>query len=81
MIELDKIVECLTKGIAGIMSLDDSELFPDSLLSDIGIDSLGLVELFVFIEKEYNIKLLDSGLTREDIQSINSLAIYIQKRI
>ena len=43
-------------------------------MHELGVDSLSFVELLVFIEKTFNIKLMESGLTREDFRTIHSLA-------
>ena len=53
----------------------------DMMMHDIGMDSLGLVELFVFIEKEFNIQLMESGISQEDIMQVDSLAGSIDRII
>ena len=53
----------------------------DMMMHDIGMDSLGLVELFVFIEKEFNIQLMESGISQEDIMQVDSLARSIDRII
>ena len=55
------------------------EIKPDMLLHDMGLDSLGLVELFVFIEKEFKIKLMESDISQEEIMRIDSLAAGISR--
>ena len=80
-ISLKRIEEKLIQGIADMMSLDHEKLTPDVTLAELGVDSLGLVEIFVFIEKNFNLQLLESGLTKDDLSTIRSLASYIEKRI
>ena len=53
----------------------------DMEMHELGLDSLGLVELFVFIEKEFQIQLMESGISQEDIKKIDSLAESIHKAI
>lgn len=53
----------------------------DMLLHDLGLDSLGLVELFVFIENEFAIKLMESGISQQDIMRIDSLSESIHKAL
>ena len=50
-------------------------------MHELGMDSLGLVELFVFIEKEFKINLMESDISQEDIMKIDSLAKSIYKVI
>jgi acyl carrier protein len=42
------------------------------------LDSLGFVELLVVIEKTFRIRLMDSGITRNDFKTIRSLASKIR---
>ncbi|MBU1134466.1 MAG: acyl carrier protein [Candidatus Omnitrophica bacterium] len=73
------IEEILIREVATILSTDTAEIVPDVPLHTLGVDSLSFVELLVFIEKEFNLKLMESGLTREDFQSIRSLSACISK--
>jgi acyl carrier protein len=68
------IEEKLIHEIAAMLSADPSIFTPDTPLHTLGIDSLRFVELLVFIEKTFNLNLMESGLTREDFHSIRSLA-------
>jgi len=38
---------------------------------------MGLVELFVFIEKNFDLKLIESNVSKENLKSIKSLASFI----
>jgi len=64
----------LTKQIAAILSIDSQKIKPEVPLAALGVDSLSFVELLVFIEKEFKIKLMDSGLVAEDFKTIRALA-------
>ena len=75
---LKEIENILAQQIAIILAVDPSKIIKDVPLHEIGIDSLSFVELLVFIEKTFNIKLMESGLTREDFRTIHSLASSIQ---
>jgi len=46
-----------------------------------GLDSLSFVELLVVIEKIFNLKLMDTNLSKEDFGSIKILARRIQEKI
>ncbi|MCP4349336.1 MAG: acyl carrier protein [Desulfobacterales bacterium] len=76
---IDKIKEKLIEQIALSIGENPSDIRSDMMLHDLGIDSLGLVELFVYIEKEFKIRLMESGISQEDIKKIDSLAESISK--
>lgn len=80
-ITIKDIKEKLTEQIALSIGEEPSNIKPDMLLHELGMDSLGLVELFVFIEKEFKIQLMESGISQEDIKKIDSLADSINKAI
>lgn len=50
------------------------EIQADDLLSDTGIDSHNLLDLVIFLEREFNISISDSDLTAENLASISSIA-------
>jgi len=64
----------LIRQVAAILSLDSQKIKPEVPLHTLGVDSLSFVELLVFIEKEFKIKLMDSGLQAEDFKTIHSLS-------
>jgi len=68
------IEESLIREVAAILSKDPGSIEPEIPLHEMGIDSLGFVELLVTIEKKFNIKLMESGLTRHDFRTIRSLS-------
>jgi len=78
---LEQIEQKLIQGISDIISANDvaEDITPDVPLADLGIDSLGLVEIFVFIEKNFNLKLLEANLKKKDLESVRSLATFISK--
>lgn len=71
---LKEIENILSQEIATILSVDSSKVILDTPLHEMGIDSLSFVELLVFIEKIFNIKLMESGLTSENFRTVRSLA-------
>jgi len=68
------IEESLIREVAAILSKDPDSIEPEKPLHEMGIDSLGFVELLVLIEKKFKIKLMESGLTRDDFRTIRSLS-------
>lgn len=74
-----KIEKLLQKEVGVILGKEGAQVQPNTPLASLGIDSMGFVELLVFIEKEFKIKLMESGLNKEDFQSISTLARRILK--
>jgi acyl carrier protein len=80
-LSLQTIEEQLIKGISVIISRDESAITPDTLFNKLGIDSLGFVEVLVFIEKTFNLRLIELNMTRKDFESIHSIASFIHNRM
>ncbi|HAS55510.1 MAG: hypothetical protein A2X56_08410 [Nitrospirae bacterium GWC2_57_13] len=78
---VQEIEETLTGGIADITDAEPSSFLPDQPFHELGIDSLGFVEILVFIEKTFKLQLIQSDLTRKDFESIRSLASFIHKNL
>ena len=72
--KLKKIENILAQQIAIILAVDPSRVIKDIPLHEMGVDSLSFVEILVFIEKTFNIKLMESGLTMKDFRTVHSLA-------
>jgi acyl carrier protein len=53
----------------------------DSFLEKGIIDSTGVLELIAFIEERFAIKLQDSDLIPENLDSIQRVADFVQKRL
>ena len=73
------IEKTLIQEVTAILDVDPSTILPNVPLHTLGIDSFGFVELLVFIEKTFNLKLIESGLTKEDFQTLHLLASYISR--
>ena len=71
----------LTGEIALIIRQSADAIEPDTSLHTLGIDSMGFVEVLVFIEKQYGLKLIETGMTREDFETIRSLAECIKREL
>jgi acyl carrier protein len=70
----------LVQGIAVITAKDESAIAPDIPFHELGIDSLGFVEILVFIEKTFKLPLIASDLTKKDFETIHSLAAFISRQ-
>jgi acyl carrier protein len=75
------IEQKLTEGISLIANKDRSAIVADKPFHELGIDSLGFVEILVFIEKTFNLQLIASDLTRKDFETIHSLASFIHRKL
>ncbi len=75
----------LKQLIVETLNLDD--ISPEDIQSDqslfetgLGLDSIDVLELVVRIEKEYNVKIENSETAKKALQSVDSLAAYIQEQ-
>jgi len=59
-IPVEEIERTLLEGIAAILSVDKASLAADRPFHELGVDSLGLVEILVFIEKTFKLQLIQS---------------------
>ncbi len=71
---ITQIIEKLIDQISLTVGEEPSNIKSDMLLHELGVDSLGLVELFIFIEKEFKVQLMDSGVSQDSMMKIDSLA-------
>lgn len=46
----------------------------DTPFKDIGIDSMSIIELVLFIERKFNVPISDKDLVPDNLKSINTLA-------
>jgi len=78
---LAEIEAALIKEAASLLPDAPYQITRDTPLHDLGLDSLRLFELFVFIEKEFALSLLDAPVTRANLESIGALARHISNRL
>ena len=78
---INEIEKILISEVAGILAVNDDDVGVDVPLHDLGIDSLGFVELLVAVEKRFELKLIETGLTREDFETIRSLSQCILREV
>ncbi len=76
---VQEIEQKLTELVASITNRDAAAIGPDTPFQDLGIDSLGFVEILVFIEKTYQLQLIASDLTKTDFETIHTLASFISR--
>ena len=73
------VEERLIREVAAILCVEPAAVKPDAPLPSLGLDSMGFVELLVVIEKAFNLRLVESGLSREDFETIHALAARIHE--
>ena len=76
----DQIREFVVENL--MMGLDDDRLYDGSSLMDLGIlDSVGVLDLVGFIETNWSISIADDELVRENLDSIDNLVGFIEKKV
>ena len=50
---------------------------PNTSLESLGVDSISLVKIFVFIEREFGVSMIDSGVMRENVETFGKLTSFI----
>lgn len=78
---IQEIEKTLIQGISSIANRDVATITPEAPLHELGIDSLGFIEVLVFIEKTFTLPLIASDLTREDFETIHALASFISRKV
>lgn len=48
---------------------------PETLFKEIGLDSMSIIELILFIERKFNITIAEKDLIPDNLKSIDSIAI------
>jgi len=74
-----EIEDRLIREVAVILCKEPAAIQPDVSLPELGLDSMGFVELLVVIEKVFSLRLIESGLTREDFHTLHALAARIAR--
>lgn len=77
---LEDIEKALLTEIA--VGLDKKSLGPDEDLLEQGIiDSLGLIKLVDFMEKNFGIKIVDEDIVPENFQSLNCMVRLVKQQM
>ncbi|HEY2035825.1 MAG TPA: phosphopantetheine-binding protein [Steroidobacteraceae bacterium] len=71
-------LERLSRILVQRYKLDPARLTPDQPLDQLGIDSLGMVEMLFFIEEEFRVHLPSEGIT---FGTLGDAATYIDQLI
>ncbi len=73
-VKTDEVMETLKDRVALLTGNAADRIATDQPLHLLGLDSMGFVDLLVFIEKQFNLSLMTSGLAQSDFASLDVLA-------
>lgn len=76
-----EIREKLIREIAIITTADTNQIDPTAPLHTLGMDSLKFVELLVAIERVFGVKLMETGMTRDDFFTVDALSRAISRHL
>lgn len=80
-IALSEIEKLLIQEVATIAGKTPESIRTDAPLHTLGLDSMGLVEILVFIEKRFALKLMETGLAQEHLQTLGALAASVDREL
>jgi acyl carrier protein len=69
----DEVILKLRSHVALLTGTEADAVACDRPLHELGLDSMGFVDLLVFIEKQFNLSLMKSGLSQDDFASLSVL--------
>ena len=75
--KLKEIVIDVTHSSDEVEDIEDG----DFLIDDLGVDSLGMINLVAILEREFNIKIPNAEVTLQNFKSIELLSTYIGSKI
>lgn len=68
----------LIELVADMLDVSRDTIDPQAPLHTLGLDSMRLVEIMVFIETRYGVDLMDDNLKREEMATLDALAQTIE---
>ena len=75
------IAENICFFIRNNLLIEGIEVTPATPLVQLGLDSFSLIEIILFVERQYQLQLSDEALTQENIWSSDTLANYIHHHL
>jgi len=73
-ISVEQIVSDLCTFIQSNIVDKKNDVTPETSFSSLGIDSLSVVEMVLFMERKYNLALPEEELIPENFKTVNTLA-------
>lgn len=81
-IDLTEIKEKVRVYIYEKVYTEKDKIKDDSLIFKEGfIDSMGFMDLIVFLEKEFSIRTGDADLLEENFESINAISDFVMRKL
>jgi len=77
MLDQQEIQEKLATKLVQLLPQQETKPDIEVPLHALGVDSMRLVELFIFVEMEYGIDLMNAGIEMKNIQTIKSMAEFV----
>lgn len=80
--EKEQIVKKIKEIIISSLDLkiQPEEIVGEDLINEVGINSIDALEIFVWIENEFDIEIEDEDLSDQLLASVDGLAEYVIKR-
>ena len=75
-----RILNILDKSIGGYLEQNVFEIDNNLNFFDIGLDSLGFVNLIVALEREFNMTICQEDLKLENFSSINRIILFLEDK-
>ncbi len=76
---LDEVVRELRSEIALVTNSSPEKVDPEKSLAANGIDSMGFLEIILFVKKTWGFDLIEGGMCAADFRNVNSLASVIER--
>ncbi|MCL4120533.1 UNVERIFIED_CONTAM: hypothetical protein GTU68_029061 [Idotea baltica] len=76
---IQEIEKAIAAFVRENLIAESVELKVDTALSAIGLDSFSLIEIVLFLERQFDIELPDEALSPENIKSVASFAKCAEK--
>jgi acyl carrier protein len=70
----DDLARDLLYFIRSTILVDNADFTPDTPLEKVGIDSVSLLEILLYLERQFDLYIADENLTPENIASVRRLA-------
>lgn len=68
--------------IASLSYIDPTMIHDDTLIiRDSVIESIGIIQMVVFVEENYGVQMTDKDLIEENFESVNAITKLIQQKL
>lgn len=78
---VDRVASAIVRFLNAEIMAASHPIATDDVLADHGVDSMALLKVLVFLEREVGVWVPDEDLTDDVVRSARSLAIYVCGRL